>query len=45
MESQEAGADGNLFTAFREQLGLKFDTVSTQVPVLVIDQAERPTPD
>jgi uncharacterized protein (TIGR03435 family) len=41
-----AGAEtGNLFTAFREQLGLKFDNVRTQVPVVVIDHAERPTPD
>ncbi|HXD75578.1 MAG TPA: TIGR03435 family protein [Vicinamibacterales bacterium] len=40
------GADaGSLFTAFREQLGLKFDNVRTQVPVLVIDHAEHPTPD
>ena len=45
VEGQDAAADGNLFTAFREQLGLKFDTVSTLVPVLVIDHAERPTPD
>jgi uncharacterized protein (TIGR03435 family) len=44
-EGQDAAAAGNLFTAFREQLGLKFDTVRTQVPVLVIDHAERPTPD
>jgi uncharacterized protein (TIGR03435 family) len=36
---------GSFFTAFREQLGLKFDTVRTQVPVLVIDRVERPTPD
>jgi uncharacterized protein (TIGR03435 family) len=44
-EGQDAAAAGSLFTAFREQLGLKFDTVRTQVPVLVIDHAERPTPD
>jgi len=36
---------GSFFTAFREQLGLKFDTVRTDVPVLVIDHAEHPTPD
>ena len=36
---------GSFFTAFREQLGLKFDTVRTAVPVLVIDHIERPTPD
>ena len=40
------GADaGSFFTAFREQLGLKFDTVRADVPVLVIDHAEHPTPD
>ena len=44
--AEGADADpGSLFTAFREQLGLKFDSVRTQVPVLVIDHAERPTPD
>jgi len=44
--AEGADADaGNFFTAFREQLGLKFDTVRTQVPVLVIDHVERPTPD
>jgi uncharacterized protein (TIGR03435 family) len=36
---------GSFFTAFREQLGLKFDNVRAQVPVLVIDHAEKPTPD
>lgn len=45
VEGQDADATGNLFTAFREQLGLKFDAVRTQAPVLVIDHAERPTPD
>lgn len=43
-EGPDADA-GSFFTAFREQLGLKFDTVRTQVPVLVIDHVERPTPD
>jgi uncharacterized protein (TIGR03435 family) len=36
---------GTFLTAFREQLGLKFDSVRTQVPVLVIDHVEHPTPD
>jgi uncharacterized protein (TIGR03435 family) len=43
-EGPDADA-GSFFTAFREQLGLKFDSVRTQVPVLVIDRAEHPTPD
>jgi len=44
--AEGADADaGSFFTAFREQLGLKFDTVRTRVPVLVIDHAEQPTPD
>ena len=43
-EGPDADA-GSLFTAFREQLGLKFESVTTDFPALVIDHAERPTPD
>jgi len=43
-EGQDADA-GSFFTAFREQLGLKFDSVRADVPVLVIDRVERPKPD
>jgi uncharacterized protein (TIGR03435 family) len=32
-----------LFTAIREQLGLKLDPVKTPVDVLMIDHAEKPT--
>lgn len=35
----------SLFTAIREQLGLKLEAARVDVPVLVIDQASRPTPD
>jgi uncharacterized protein (TIGR03435 family) len=35
----------DLFTAVREQLGLKFEATKGQVEVLVIDSVETPTPD
>ena len=35
----------DLFTAVREQLGLKLDSTKGPVEVLVIDSVERPTPD
>jgi uncharacterized protein (TIGR03435 family) len=39
-------SDGpSLFTAIREQLGLKLEAIRADVPVLVVDAAERPTPD
>ena len=36
---------GSLFTAFNEQLGLAFQPERAVMPVIVIDRAERPTPD
>jgi uncharacterized protein (TIGR03435 family) len=39
----ESGVD--LFTAFKEQLGLKLEGSTGPVDVLVIDHVERPTPD
>ena len=35
----------DLFTAVREQLGLKFEATKGRVEVLVIDNVETPTPD
>jgi uncharacterized protein (TIGR03435 family) len=41
-----AATDGpSIFTAVREQLGLKLEATRADVPVLVIDTASRPTPD
>jgi len=34
----------NLFTAFREELGLKFDAETAPFEVLVIDSVKLPTP-
>jgi len=45
---QQPPADTNapsLFTAVQEQLGLKLESTTGRVPVLVIDQAKKPTPD
>jgi uncharacterized protein (TIGR03435 family) len=36
---------GSLFTALNEQLGLAFHSERATLPVIVIDHAERPTPD
>jgi uncharacterized protein (TIGR03435 family) len=35
----------SLFTAVREQLGLRLEPARAEVPVLVIDGAQMPTPD
>jgi uncharacterized protein (TIGR03435 family) len=46
--SDGAPADSNsvsIFTAVREQLGLRLDSGKQQVDVLVIDHVEKPTPD
>jgi len=39
----EADAPPSLFTAIKEQLGLRMDAVKGQAEVLVIDRVERPT--
>jgi uncharacterized protein (TIGR03435 family) len=41
--SDAADAPPPLFTAIQEQIGLKLDAGKTQVPVLVIDKAEKPS--
>jgi uncharacterized protein (TIGR03435 family) len=40
-----ANAGASLFTALTEQLGLKLEPESAVLPVLVIDNVEKPTPD
>ena len=35
----------SIYTAIREQLGLRLEATRAEVPVLVIDDAQRPTPD
>lgn len=35
----------SIFTAVREQLGLKLEATRAEVPVLVVDDAQMPTPD
>ena len=35
----------NIFTALREQLGLKLESSRGPVPMLIIERAEKPTPD
>ena len=43
-QPQDADAPG-IFTALREQLGLRLDGRRSPVEVLVIDRVERPSPD
>jgi len=40
-----ADSGPSVFTAMQEQLGLKLESTKGSVDVLVIDHAERPTPD
>jgi uncharacterized protein (TIGR03435 family) len=42
--SDAADAPPPLFTAIQEQLGMKLDAQKTQVPVLVIDHVDHPSP-
>ncbi len=42
--SDAADAPPPLFTAIQEQIGLKLDAGKAQVPVLVIDKVEKPSP-
>lgn len=42
--SDTADAPPPLFTAIQEQLGLKLDAQKTQVPVLMIDHVDHPSP-
>jgi uncharacterized protein (TIGR03435 family) len=44
IEGPEADS-GSLFTALSEQLGVTFHSERATLPVIVIDHAERPTPD
>jgi uncharacterized protein (TIGR03435 family) len=39
-----AKAPPNLYKAFQEQLGLKLESIKAPVDIMVIDHAERPTP-
>lgn len=41
----DSDAPAPIFTALREQLGLKLDPTRAEVPVLIVDHIERPTTD
>jgi uncharacterized protein (TIGR03435 family) len=43
-ENPPAGEKPSLFTAMREQLGLKLEAADSPMDVLVIDTVERPRP-
>jgi len=45
VQSSRAESSADLFTAFREQLGLKLEGARGPVDVIVIDRVERPTQD
>jgi uncharacterized protein (TIGR03435 family) len=41
----DTGNDVSVFTALREQLGLKLEPERNAVPVVIVERIERPTPD
>ena len=41
---EQLSSAASVFTAVQEQLGLKLEARHTDIPVLVIDRVERPTP-
>jgi uncharacterized protein (TIGR03435 family) len=45
VENPAADSGPNLLSAIQEQLGLRLEPAKAPVEVLVVDHAERPTPD